>query len=127
MNYFRSNTPTLAVPLRPREHPRHREPFVHFIPLGWLACASKAPGSNFCLHVAVLLHYAAGVTRRQTVTLSSKLLAEFGVDRHSSYRALQALEVAALVRVQRRKGKKPLVTIVPLDPSTAEALDHVGE
>jgi carboxylesterase type B len=75
----------------------------------------------------VLLHYAAGVTRRQTVTLSSKLLAEFGVDRHSSYRALQALEVAALVRVQRRKGKKPLVTIVPLEPSTAEALDHVGE
>jgi hypothetical protein len=77
--------------------------------------------------VAVLLHYAAGVTRRSTVTVSSKLLAEFGIDRHSSYRALQALEAAGLVGVQRRKGKKPLVTIIPLGPSPAGALDHVGE
>lgn len=116
-----------AIPPPKRERPRHREPFVHFIPLAWLARASAAPGSNFCLHVGVLLHYVAGLTRRSAVTVSSKLLVAFGIDRHSYYRALRALEEASLVAVQRCRGKKPLVSIVSLEPSTPAMLRHVSE
>ena len=127
MNQFRSSTAMPAIAPPKRERQRHREPFVHFIPLAWLARASTAPGSNFCLHVGVLLHYVAGLTRRDAVTVSSKLLVAFGIDRHSYYRALRALEKAGLVLVQRRRGKKPLVSIVPLEPSTAEMLGYVSE
>lgn len=37
---------------------------------------------------------------------------EFGLDRHTSYRALHALEVAGLVSVVRRRGVAPLVTLL---------------
>jgi DNA-binding MarR family transcriptional regulator len=116
------------VPVRvaSRERPRRREPFVQFVPLAWLAAAARVAGTKFGLHVAVLLHYRKGLTRTATVFVPSKLLAQFGVDRHGFYRALRSLESAALVSVERRKGRKPVITIVSTSHSEFE-VQHVAD
>lgn len=79
------------------------------IPWGWLTDAAKLPGHAF--HVAIALCFKVGVTRSETVTLTTTLVAELGVDRHAKYRALKALEQAGLVTVVRQHGKNPLITL----------------
>jgi hypothetical protein len=44
--------------------------------------------------------------------LPAWLLEECGIDRHTLYRALHALEAAGLVRVERKRGSKPAITIL---------------
>ncbi|HWZ90619.1 MAG TPA: hypothetical protein VNW92_17285, partial [Polyangiaceae bacterium] len=113
MRQFRADL-VAVVPAPEAGHPRRKQPFVHFIPLAWLAAAARITASKFALHVAILLYYRKGITRREPVFVSSKLLVQFGVDRHGFYRALRSLETANLVSVERRKGRKPLITIVAL-------------
>jgi len=84
------------------------------IPWPWLMRAAELPGR--ALHTAVALWFLSGVTRSETVKLSSRSLTELGVDRHAKYRALAALERAGLVRVTRLPGQNPLVTLLPLGP-----------
>jgi hypothetical protein len=94
--------------------PRH-EPGQKFlkgpIPLNWLSLAASQPGK--ALHVALALWFWAGMKRSRQVTLSmSWLRATLGVDRHSGYRGLAALEVIGLVSVVRHQGRKPIVTLL---------------
>jgi hypothetical protein len=117
MRQFRAELAAVA-PAIGAAYPRHKQPFVQFIPLAWLAAAARITASKFALHVAVLIYYRKGLTRREPVFVPSKLLAQFGVDRHGFYRALRSLETADLISVERRKGRKPLIAIVALsDPS----------
>jgi hypothetical protein len=93
--------------------PRHRrgEWFLKGpIPLKWLAQASGLPGK--ALHVGVAIWFLAGMKKSSTVSLAAAVLRTFGVSRHSVYRALSALESAALVSVDRHRGRNPIVTLL---------------
>ncbi len=79
------------------------------IPWAWLTEAAKLPGH--VLHIALALWFRAGVTRSETVVLTTMLLKELGVDRHAKYRALRQLEQAGLVSVAHQHGKNPHVTL----------------
>jgi hypothetical protein len=81
------------------------------VPLPWLAAAARLPGRT--LHVGIALWYLAGLRKTQTVTLSNKTLSQFGVDRHAKRRALEQLEAADLVKVDRQENRNPRVTILP--------------
>ena len=87
--------------------------------LEWIATAARLRGS--ALSVGIRLWFLAGLNRSSTVTLAG--MAEFGVTRWSAQRALKDLEQAGLVAVERRAGRKPIVTIpcaVRIDVATSE-------
>ncbi len=94
--------------------PSRRRPQGRFlkgpIPLAWLRAAAQLPGK--ALHVGVALWFLVGVSGSSTVPLQPSLLRQFGVDRHAGYRAVHALEGAALVQVRRHRGRAPMVTVV---------------
>jgi len=80
------------------------------IPLPWLQAASNCPGK--ALHVAIVLGYLAGLNRSVIgLKCSYALLQDFGVTRHSAYRALRRLERAHLVTVMRAHGRCPVVSL----------------
>lgn len=93
--------------------PRHR-PDGEFlkgpIPLAWLTPAARLSGRT--LAAALALWFQSGRTNRRRVSLTGPILDRFGVGRKALYRALQALETAGLVTVERRQGKNPTVTIL---------------
>ena len=80
------------------------------IPLDWLEAAAGLPGKS--LHAGVALWYAAGLTRSASVPLSNIAGVRFGLDRNAKYRALEWLEGAGLIRVERKLGRAPVVTIL---------------
>ena len=79
------------------------------VPLGWLAVAARLRGKALAVGIAVW--FESGRKKRSVVNLTGPILARFGVSRHSAYRALEALEKAGLVRVERNNGKNSLVEI----------------
>ena len=82
------------------------------IPLSWLAVAAGCSGR--ALHAALLIWYRAFLTRGQPVKIPAHDRNLFGLDRKSLNRAVSALECAGLVRVERKAGNSPRITI--LDP-----------
>ena len=86
------------------------------IPLDWLATAARLPGRS--LHVAVALWFAAGLSRSRHVPLSNVSGARFGLDRNAKYRALDWLERAGLITVERKLGRAPEVTLLDHEPSS---------
>ena len=80
------------------------------VPLEWLIEAAKLPGKS--LHVGVVLWFLSGLKKSREVTFAPSRRREFGIGRHASYRALKCLEMAGLVRLKRKRGRAPLVTIV---------------
>lgn len=84
------------------------------VPLAWLESAARLPGKS--LHIGVVLWYVSGLTRSPSVPLSNIAGEKFGLDRNAKYRALAWLEGAGLVRVERKLGRAPVVTILLLEP-----------
>ena len=80
------------------------------IPLPWLTDAAKLPGK--ALHVGVVLWFLAGLRKTNEVALSPSRSREFGIGRHSGYRAIRQLETARLITVDRHRGRAPIVTIL---------------
>jgi hypothetical protein len=76
----------------------------------WLVRAAHLPGRT--LHLAVVLQLLAAGQRPATVELSNIATLEFGLDRNAKYRTLAWLERAGLVRVERRRGRSPVVTLL---------------
>ena len=75
-------------------------------------------GYSTALDVAIAVCHHATLTRSTTVRLPNGLLREFEVDRHAARRALNTLEAAGLVRVERAPGRTPVVTVVENDAAT---------
>ena len=98
-----------AVPMLPR-HKRGETFLKGPVPLGWLAQAACLPGK--ALHVGVFLWFLAGLKNTCVVLLANGRLSGFGVNRSAKYRALNSLEAAGLVSVQRRRGRSPRVTLL---------------
>ena len=102
-------------PERPRkQRPARPRPGEHFlkgpVPLPWLEKAARLPGKS--LHAGIALWYAAGLLRSAAVPLSNISGLRFGLDRNAKYRALDWLEDAGLIAVERKLGRAPVVTIV---------------
>lgn len=99
---------------RPRQPPSPLAPGQLFlrgpIPLDWLSTAGSLSGH--AIHVGLTLWFEAGLKRDRTVRLRPSVLRRFGVSRWSAYRALKALEQANLVRVNRRRGRSAIVTLL---------------
>ena len=93
--------------------PRAGEKFLKGpIPLDWLSTAARLPGRS--LHVAIAIWFTASLARSATVPLSNVASLTFGLDRNAKYRALQWLEEAGLISVQRKLGRSPVVTLLEL-------------
>ena len=86
----------------------------HFLkgpsPLSWLTQAGRLPGR--ALHVGMAIWYRCGLEKSLTVSVSSKVLSEFGVDRFAKRRALDALAEAKLISVVHHHGRNPIATII---------------
>ena len=93
--------------------PRAGEKFLKGpIPLDWLSTAARLPGKS--LHVALSIWLTASMSRSATVPLSNMAALAFGLDRNAKYRALQWLEEAGLISVERKLGRSPVVTLLEL-------------
>ena len=102
---------TQPIPERKVERKRRCQKFLKGpVPLPWLLVASKLPGK--ALAVGIAIWFRSGLTGSQTISLPSTLLSLFGVNRHSKRRALDALEEASLIAVDRRSGRNPSITII---------------
>jgi hypothetical protein len=86
--------------------------------LAWLESAARLPGKS--IHAGIALWYAADLNRSRSVPLSNIAGLRFGLDRNAKYRALQWLEGAGLISVERKLGRAPVVTINAI-PSDREA------
>ncbi len=80
------------------------------IPLWWLEGAGKLPGK--ALHVGISLWFLSGVTKSDTVRFNQCQQERYGVKRDAARRAIQALEKANLIAVNRGCGKRQEVTII---------------
>lgn len=80
------------------------------VPWAWLVRAARAPGRAF--QVGIVLWLQRGMRRSDRVTLPTARLTELGLDRYAVARALARLEMAGLVTISRRRGRKAVVTIL---------------
>ena len=80
------------------------------IPWAWLVEACNLPGQ--CAQIALALWFLSGTRKSRTVSLSSQITADLGVSRNAKRRALDWLEGAGLISVERRTRKAPLVTLL---------------
>ena len=82
------------------------------ISMTWLETAAKLPGR--ALHVALAIRHQSALERSSTVALSNKHCAALGVDRDAKRRGLAALQSDGLVIVERKPGRKPVVTLIEI-------------
>jgi hypothetical protein len=99
---------TIETGIKPKQ--RQADPFVK-VPLRWAAKAAKATKTPKALVWVWLLH-TSWKTKRTTFPFPNGKLKGDGVARFTKHRALQELEAAGLITVERRHGKTPIVTLV---------------
>lgn len=91
------------------------------IPGSWYEAAAQLPSSAF--RAGLALWHLSTIAKANTVKVSGVWLKRFGVPHRSRHRALQTLEAAGLIRVERKRGRCPIVEILPapnLPPITEE-------
>ncbi len=100
-----------AIAERKVKHSNRQQRFLKGpVPLPWIIAASQLPGK--ALVVGIAIWFRAGLTGSSSITLSSSHLTLWGIDRHSKRRALDVLEKASLITVDRCNGKNPIITII---------------
>ena len=87
------------------------------ISFAWMKLANKLPGKTSA--VALSLWFLNGVKRSTTFAVSAEAITLAGCSRQAYARSLNALAEARLISLERRSGKRPLVTMlgVPLPPA----------
>lgn len=80
------------------------------VDLDWVLRASRLPGKS--LHLGLALWCLQEKQQKSLVALGNIPSQEFGLDRYAKYRALNWLEEAGLVMVERRPGRSPAVTLL---------------
>jgi hypothetical protein len=99
-------------PLKPEEKIRRRrgDTFA-MVPLEWAARAAIATNTPKAM-VWVWLAYQAWRTKSRQFVAGNMALAGMGVTRKSKNAALRQLEAAGLIKVEWRKWKSPIVTLL---------------
>lgn len=107
-----------------RKQKRHAEPtdfrvegFVPPIPWEWICKAARFSGK--ALQVALGLWLLNGLRRGGKLKLHSWVLEDLGVSSKRAGEALARLEAAGLVRVERKRGRLPVVEVQ--DPNATPA------
>ena len=95
---------------RPPRHKQGEKFLMGPIPLSWLAKAAAIPGK--ALTIGIALWFEVGCNNNATVKASGGLFAKLSVSRNASYRGLRELENRGLVKVDRHRGRSPVVTIL---------------
>lgn len=80
------------------------------IDVAWLLHARKLGVTAY--HVGLGLWYLQGLKRASTFLVSNLMMQDWGVSGDAKARALQALERAGLVIVERRGKRSPRVTLL---------------
>jgi hypothetical protein len=80
------------------------------IPLDWLGSAASMPGKT--LHVGIALWWLHGMAKGKPFKLTQKALQTLNVERDAASAALVRLEQAGLIRVERKPGQRPAVSMV---------------
>jgi DNA-binding MarR family transcriptional regulator len=106
-------TQVMPVQSRPVLSAKQRRQRAHFIkvPLDWAEQATKAISAPKAFVVLWLL-YRAWKSGSPTVPLSNRQLEVRGVHRKTKHRALKELEAAGLIKLDRRRGRAPVVTLL---------------
>jgi len=86
-------------------------------PLDWLIAAAQLPGC--AMQVAVALAFEFGVLRARELVPPKRVLSAMRVSRDAETRALKNLEMAGLILVSRKTGRRPRVALL-WDRSPAE-------
>ncbi len=81
------------------------------LPFPWLTAAARCHPRG--VEVLLVIRMLSDIQGASQVALPNGLLAEMGVTRETKRRALEALEDAGLVRVNRCPGRLPRVALVP--------------
>ena len=89
---------------------RRSEQFIRTVPREWARRSWSLPGKAAAVGQAIW--FRAGVQKSQIVTVPYLDLKSAGISERTARRALQALEAADLVTVDRNRGRSPLVTIL---------------
>jgi hypothetical protein len=114
-----SRMPDSQVPARrvglPSTRKRKVGRFIPPIPLGWFQRACQLPGKAPVV-LASVLWYLYRLKKSNTFVLAQARLNDFGISRRAKYRALDALEAAGLISVERRPKKSPVVPILDRPP-----------
>jgi hypothetical protein len=99
-----------------RDHSnRKKERFLKGpIPIPILHQVSHLPGKSLPLYLAI--RHRSDLQRASTITLPSVYLLEWGIDKHSKRRALNALVIMGLITTSHQVGQSTRVTI--LEPKT---------
>jgi hypothetical protein len=77
--------------------------------MSWIGVTFKM--APFVTRVALAVWYQAKRSRSAGAVVSPTLLEQFGVSRKAGYLALEKLEAAGLVEVDRHRGRAPRVTV----------------
>ena len=81
------------------------------IPLDWLHKAAELPGKS--LNVAFAIWWLNGMAKGKPLKLTRLSLNSFCVKREAASAALNRLEMAGLIQLQRSLGKRPTISILP--------------
>lgn len=98
------------IPVSKQLRTEHQRFLKGPIPWWWMERAAAQPGK--ALEVGLCLWRLAGAMRSRTVRLGNREVERLGVDRHAKSRALAGLRCAGLVRLELRRGRAPVVTIL---------------
>ncbi|MBK9345524.1 MAG: hypothetical protein IPN06_03350 [Burkholderiales bacterium] len=80
------------------------------IPLNWLGSAASLPGKT--LNVGIALWWLHGMAKGKPFKLTQKALQTLNVERDAASAALVRLEQGGLIRVVRKPGQRPMVSVV---------------
>ena len=80
------------------------------VPWAWITAASALPGSALATGLAIWME--AALKKSNEIMLPSKWVRQLGISRKAEARALAALERAALVGIDRRRGRRPRIRIL---------------
>lgn len=76
----------------------------------WISAAAKLPGK--ALHVAIAISMCEAINKKTMFRLSRKWLNDLGVGRSATYRALHQLERLEIIKVERSKGRLPIINVI---------------
>jgi hypothetical protein len=90
-----------------------KEPFLRGpIPLDWLSVAANLPGKT--LNVAVALWWRHGMAKGKPFKLTQTALKAMNIERDAERLGLARLEQAGLIKVERKSGQRPTISILDL-------------
>lgn len=82
------------------------------VPMDWLSQAAELPGKT--LNVALAIWWINGMTQSESFKLTRKSLSLLCIKRDAASTSLKRLEGAGLIKVQRKVGQRPVISILNL-------------